>query len=211
MSQVLFFFREPILGRVKTRLAREIGAKDALRIYTELVERNLLILKNTPAVGYLFPFIDRAPSPSYRRVFGKKWGTVYLQKGMSLGERMEQAIETVYRRHQAPTLVIGSDTARLSPTLLRQAVGALSRFQVVLGPCRDGGYYLIGVQRPCPGLFKAIAWSRPSVLADQLRRIRCLGLSFHLLERGFDVDTKEDHRQYCRLLTRSGPGDSESK
>ncbi len=106
--------------------------------------------------------------------------------------------------HHRPVLLRGSDTPDLPGEIVQEATEALTtgNAEVVLGPARDGGYYLVGLNAPRPELFRDIAWSTPRVLADTLKLARSLGLRVHLLPAWRDIDTYPD---LLRFLSRPHP------
>jgi glycosyltransferase A (GT-A) superfamily protein (DUF2064 family) len=100
-------------------------------------------------------------------------------------------------------LAIGADAPHVPAAALAEAAAALAgRAEVVLGPAADGGYYLIGLRGPAPGLFAGIAWSTAGVLAATRARAEAAGLAVHLLPPGFDVDEVADLVRLRALLAR---------
>jgi glycosyltransferase A (GT-A) superfamily protein (DUF2064 family) len=105
-------------------------------------------------------------------------------------------------------IIIDSDTPTLPSTYL---LDALDRIQnestdLVLGPAEDGGYYLIGLKRPCRSLFDSIPWSGPSVLSETLRRASAQRLEVATLPPWFDVDTASDLLRLRNDLATNGSG-----
>lgn len=105
-----------------------------------------------------------------------------------------------------PAVLIGGDCASLGEAELRAALGLLAAgHEAVLGPAADGGYVLIGLNRPCPMLFRGIAWSTPTVLAATRRRLGQAGLDWAELPPGWDVDTPADLRRLRSNLPAAQP------
>ena len=98
-------------------------------------------------------------------------------------------------RVRAPCLILGTDSPHLPLAVLHQALNALNIYDVVLGPAEDGGYYLIGLSKPCPALFEGIAWSTDQVLAQTLACAQSQALTAHLLPSWYDIDTVADLRR----------------
>ncbi|MFX1340963.1 MAG: TIGR04282 family arsenosugar biosynthesis glycosyltransferase, partial [Promethearchaeota archaeon] len=115
----------------------------------------------------------------------------FLQKGNSFGTRMHKAFEVALKNHDR-AVIIGSDCEELTPEIIRDAFNKLSEVDVVLGPAKDGGYYLMGLKRNYPELFTNKKWSTSRVLADTLSDIKKLELSFYLLPVLSDIDDYED-------------------
>jgi rSAM/selenodomain-associated transferase 1 len=109
-----------------------------------------------------------------------------------LGTRLARTARTLFSRGYRGALLIGSDTPHLPLALLREGLRQLEEGRVVLGPCEDGGYYLIGMTAPVDQLFRGISWSTGSVLACTITRAREAGLSVSLLPPWYDLDRIED-------------------
>jgi uncharacterized protein len=184
--------KAPVAGVAKSRLAPPLSLEEAAELYRCLLldllenvasfEEADLYLAFTPADAVRL-FRDLAP-PNFRRV---------PQRTEDLGERMSGIFEDSFEKGYERVVVIGSDLPVFPSSFLRDAFRALAGLSdVVLGPSRDGGYYLIGLSRLVPEIFTGIPWGTARVLQatqDQLSRI---GVEPSLLEGWFDVDTVED-------------------
>ena len=116
---------------------------------------------------------------------------VVAQRGRHLGERMAWAAREAGAAGARRILLRGSDSPLLPDRVLLQALRALDDHDLAVSPDRDGGYSLIALRKPCPGLFDH-AMSTQSVLEDTLANARRLGLRPHVLPPSFDLDTAED-------------------
>lgn len=190
---MLVFVRAPERGRVKTRLAAAIGDDAALRVYRRLAEH---ALRETAALADEGVQVRVHHTPADAGPVVRAWlgeGPAYLpQAAGDLGARMEDAFARAFAGGAERVVIVGSDLPELSADLLRRAFDALDAHPAVLGPARDGGYYLMGLTRPVPGLFDGIAWSTPQVLAATLERFRAAGIVPAMLETLADVDEAED-------------------
>jgi rSAM/selenodomain-associated transferase 1 len=140
-------------------------------------------------------FAPRREGAAVRRWLAGVGGLAFrAQAGRTLGDRLAAAFAREFATGARHVVIIGSDCPGLDARRLRAAFAALRRRDVVLGPALDGGYYLIGLARPAPRLFRGIAWSTAGVAAQTLRRARALGLRWHLLPPLRDVDTAADAR-----------------
>jgi uncharacterized protein len=120
-------------------------------------------------------------------------GPAYLpQADGDLGRRMEDAFARAFADGAERVVIVGSDLPELSASLLRRAFDALDVHPAVLGPARDGGYYLLGLRRMVPGIFDGIAWSTPDVLAATLARFRAADVAPAMLDELADVDEVQD-------------------
>jgi rSAM/selenodomain-associated transferase 1 len=124
------------------------------------------------------------------------------QSDGDLGSRMNNAFKDLFARGYESAIIVGADLPTLPLSHLSAAFSALGRKSVVLGPCPDGGYYLIGLSAPRPELFEGIAWSTNQALGQTMARINRLGLEMRRLTPWYDVDTVDVLRQ-LRLLPQS--------
>jgi uncharacterized protein len=131
------------------------------------------------------------------------------QTGEDLGERLRQAFDWGFAQGAGAVLIRNSDSPDLPGFVVMEAAEVLERggAQVVLGPCPDGGYYLVGLRSPQPQLFHHISWSGPAVLAETLAQAGRLGLTVHLLPPWPDLDTFEDVLDFVKSpKTSPAPG-----
>ena len=187
--RIIIFVKAPRVGFVKTRLAETIGPKNACDAYCKLVNTLIGTLSDLPHVEIRFTPDDAEPEIS--QWLCKGWTAVPQGEG-DLGQRMHRAL----RQAKCPAIVIGSDCPSIKLTDITIACKALVKHNVVLGPAIDGGYWLIGLQAPCPTLFDGIRWSADNVLKETLARSEKAGLSVYLLRELADVDTAEDWAAY---------------
>lgn len=199
-SRLLVFLRAPREGQVKTRLACEIGPVAALEAYRTLLQRTLDAAADFGAVELRFTPYDALPlvEPLLR----PGWTAVGQGEG-DLGVRLDSAFRDAFRDGFQRVMVVGSDCPEISPEDLSQADERLSESDVVLGPAHDGGYWLLGLRRPAPFLFRDMPWSTPHVFAETVRRVEAAGLRLGRLRELADVDTAADWR---RWLERARPG-----
>ena len=105
-------------------------------------------------------------------------------------------MDHAFRDANGPALLIGTDCPDLNASDIREATAALSTHPVILGPARDGGYWLIGLQAPCPPLFQGISWSTSSVFHDTLRIAQQSGQSVHQLRTLTDIDDEDTWKKW---------------
>ena len=187
-SLLIIFAKNPLLGRVKTRLARDIGSENALKIYLHLLKYTHKITKTldvTKALYYsdFIPDDDRWFDETYDR---------YLQVGDHLGTRMSNAVGQGFESNSDKVVIIGSDCYELKQAIIEDAFHQLNYDDFVIGPAVDGGYYLLGMKRLEMSIFENKHWSTPSVLRDTIKSIQRLGMNYHLLPELRDVDTVDD-------------------
>ena len=210
--QLLVFARPPVLGRVKTRLAATLGPAQALRVYRRL----LALTQQAVAAAALPATVWLAEAPAAAETSENKatqelpeWPGLpwRLQTpGSDLGERLAEALAVAFAGGATQAAVIGTDCPGLTANHLTQAFNALAAHDLVVGPAADGGYYLLALRQPQPALFRGIAWSSPTVLAETLAHAARLGLQAHLLPVLSDVDTEADLAAWPELLALGGRG-----
>ncbi|MCY3687663.1 MAG: TIGR04282 family arsenosugar biosynthesis glycosyltransferase [Gammaproteobacteria bacterium] len=177
---------------MKTRLAAQIGAESALRLYLAMLHRVVATVERTALAEF---HLWAASDPGHEEFTALcDVQDIRLQQGEDLGSRMHNAAAAELAEDGVEcVLIVGSDCPALTPDYLEQALDALSAgVEVVLGPARDGGYVLIGLRQVSWKLFSGVDWSGPGVLEQTLERVREAGLSHQLLESSWDVDDAED-------------------
>ncbi len=191
-SAILLFIKSPEKGKVKSRLAKAIGEDAALDVYKCLVFHTL---ENLKAGNYIFRLCFYPPDSG---AIIKSWlGNTYYcapQHGRDLGERMKNAFVQAFSDSVEKVLVIGSDIPDLSISLIDEAFNALDTCDAVIGPSRDGGYYLIGFSSASflPDIFQGIEWSTGSVFYQTMKIFGKSGHRVHVLTELRDVDTFDD-------------------
>ncbi len=192
-SLVILFTRAPVFGRVKTRLAKAVGEAAALECQRALLDRTLDVVRTSGLDAELWVDGDPGALPPHRFV-------VHAQCDGDLGERMRAAVDDVCGRGRS-AILIGTDCPVIDAAYLNQADAALRRgADVVIGPVEDGGYVLIGMTHAQPQLFRDIAWSTSSVLAQTRQRATELRLGVVVLDQLWDVDDETDWRRWQRRL-----------
>jgi len=185
---LIVFSKNPVAGWVKTRLAASIGDTEALRIYEQLRELTKQATAGTDAtkaIAYsdFIPNTDLLLTPDTE---------AWLQQGSDLGKRMHRAFVQGFSLGFSRIALIGTDCPEITPLILDLAFTKLETSDVVLGPARDGGFYLVGLKQPFPELFLDRTWSTSSVLNDSQRIVSEHGKSCDLLPALSDIDTIDD-------------------
>ena len=190
------FVKSPRLGRVKSRLAGQIGARAALEAYTALVERELEALSGIELPVELWVEGER------RNRLVQDWSKRYAlgvrrQPPGDLGRKMLEAIRSCCDAGR-PGMVVGSDLPEVDAAYVTAAASLLASHDAVLGPTEDGGYALIGLHAPLAALFTGIDWGTNRVYAQTRHRIDRLGLSTAELPITWDVDRLADWERFLR-------------
>jgi rSAM/selenodomain-associated transferase 1 len=179
-NAILYFVKYPTPGKVKTRLAKSIGEAQAAQLYRQLAEENFTVVRacqNSSLIVFFDPPEDQA------RVHQWLGGADnYIpQEGVGLGDRLIRAFQWAFDQGYKCVAAYGSDTLHLTTTIVEQSFVALKDADVVIGPAKDGGYYLIGTSSNQPKLFEEIPWSTSDVLLATYKRINGLELKYHTL------------------------------
>jgi hypothetical protein len=187
-QEVLIFARTPELGKVKTRLAAEIGEEAALQTYVTLLAhtRECVARSGFPARVHLagpMPDYDLWSDAGFRR---------YPQADGDLGQRMASAFAHAFADGVRSVVIIGTDCPGLSSAHLHEAMKALETHEAVVGAAEDGGYWLLGLTSPIRSIFQNKAWSTDTVLRDTLADFKALGVSVARLDTLRDLDTADD-------------------
>lgn len=189
MKALLIFIKNPIEGKVKTRLAQKIGNTKALSVYLELLNITREAVLSLPFTKILFysDYIDQHDDWD-NTIFDKQ-----LQQGNSLGQRMAQAFQYAFSLpHIQQVSIIGSDCPAISPWHITKAFYALDTHDFVIGPANDGGYYQLGMKRFSATIFENKTWSSSVLIQETIDTIRDLRKSYYLLPPLNDVDTFQD-------------------
>jgi len=199
----MVFVRAPRAGRVKTRLAQAVGGEVALDLYRCFVED---LLAATGGGAYATVVCYHPPQERAALAFWlEKRFPLWPQSGADLGERMSAAFDHAFAAGYHAALLIGSDLPDLPPAHIDEAFDRLRQHEAVIGPCHDGGFYLVGLRADSRrmGIFNEIAWSTPSVLAQTLARMNAAGMTPHMLPFWQDIDVRQDLERLAARLTRS--------
>lgn len=189
---IVLFARYPEKGKVKSRLAAYYGAVFALQIYEYFVADMLDTLK-----GLEIPFMIAFDPPGKKDEIRKHLGSdkVYIpQEGSDLGARMHQAFCRCFAEGFESVIIIGSDIPDLPSKILKEAFSSLGNCDAVMGPSRDGGYYLVGFKRDTfiPQVFENIPWGNSTVFEHTMEVFRIQRCTVHLLPEWRDIDTPDD-------------------
>lgn len=182
---IIVFVKNAQLGKVKTRLAKTIGNKNALFIYNTLVgiTKNAINNLNISKRIYFSETIENNTWPNTE---------AYVQSGNNLGQRMQNAFTEAFADGYERVVLIGSDLPDINKNLIQNALTKLENNTCVFGPAADGGYYLIGLSKMTPSVFKNKPWSQPNLLQETTTELQENNITFSTLETLNDIDTFDD-------------------
>jgi uncharacterized protein len=196
---VALFARSPRLGKVKTRLAADIGDTEALAVHEALLADAVRRLARDDSYTLELWLSGALDHPLVMHLAVVHGVEMRVQQGADLGARMYAAMAAIRRDGSWP-VIVGSDLPTLGPRDIHAAVSALNAGNdLVLAPTEDGGYGLIGMREPESDVFEGIAWGKSGVLAQTLGRVQAAGLRVHLLRELWDLDDLADYRRWQAL------------
>ena len=206
-NALIIFLKYPEPGKVKTRLAKDIGNEKACEIYKLLAENVIKnILPKNPGTYDVHIFFTPADKETEIRTWLKPIlddnqgikTQFRTQEGSNLGKRMSNAFKKILQEKGCKKcIIIGTDCPEIDATLIENAFGVLKEKDIVIGPCKDGGYYLLGMSRPVSDLFVDIDWSTDRVFEQTMEKIQKNNLSCSILKTLVDIDIIEDLYQYA--------------
>ena len=191
---LLVFTRNPELGKVKTRLAKTIGDQKALDIYKLLLHYTKKTIQNINCDKAVY-YSDAIQENDIweNSIFLKK-----LQNGKNLGYRMYNAFKNAFHKDYKKVVIIGTDIFELKSKQINEAFKALDKHEVVIGPAKDGGYYLLGLKKLHPEIFKNKKWGTETIFQETMQGLN--NVDVHLLVELNDIDTYDDLKQHQELL-----------
>lgn len=188
-NALVIFIKNPEPGKVKTRLAKTVGFEVAADMYKNLVEKNMAEVK---PLHQIVCDCWIAYDPPNAEISMRQWLSedyYYLpQQGEGLTDRILNVINDLFKREYSSVAILGSDTLNLRKELIDQCFQMLKLHDIVIGPARDGGYYLIALKSINISVFEGITWSTDKVLEETIHRINKENLTYHLIETLDDMD-----------------------
>src|SRR5512139_3639185 len=190
---LIIFAKQPVAGKVKTRLVPALSAREAAELYTCMLTDTIAKLESLKGVDR---FLFSAGGVESYTFFQESYPgmQIFQQAGNDLGERMEAAFATVFSMGYEAAAIIGTDSPDLPLKFIEEAYRILEdyRAETVFGPAEDGGYYLLAMRRLYNCFFAGIHWSSGRVLQQSLENAEKTGLRVAQLSVWHDVDTIED-------------------
>lgn len=189
---LLVFARQPVPGQVKTRLCPPLTEVEAARVHEICLQAVMTGVLQIADVDTVLVGTPDSSEPAFRRLIGEKLSCVWDQGHGTLGQRLERATRKALDAGATRVLVIGTDSPQMPTSCIQSAVQRLDHADVVLGPTKDGGYYLIGLRRDPDCLFQTIDWGTEHVAEQTRARIRAQGWALSELPESYDIDEIAD-------------------
>lgn len=189
---IIVFAKEPQNGKVKTRLSKRLSSERILGLYKAFLKDTVELINKCKTINKVMAYHCDG-NPSYLKKIAKGY-IFYKQTGSSLGQRIHNAFVLAKNQGSTQTVIVGSDAPDLPPALIETAFRKLARHDVVFGPARDGGYYLVALKKPMRNIFQGIKWSTSSVLEESLRKAKKSDQKVYLLKPWGDIDEYDDFK-----------------
>ena len=207
-NALILFARDPILGKVKTRLSPFLEDEAILELYTCFLQDSLDKIRQVKNADC---FVGVAPSNESGFFTGMPGSDIrlFIQEGKELGDKMRQALQDRFAEGYKRVVIIGSDSPSLPVSYIDQALRCDR--DVVLGPSTDGGYYLIGMQGKVVDIFDGVTWGTETVLQETCERLLRSEARLELLPVWYDVDSPEDlkfFKSHLDLIEQAGLGEA---
>ena len=197
---LIIYAKRPLPGYAKTRLGADVGAEQAAGVYARLLYTYLLDLVHADlGVTVELSVASPADVPFFAVAFPEL--VVRPQVKGDLGQRMAASFAQAFAAGAKSVVLTGTDIPGLDGRIVRSAFETLETVTVVIGPARDGGYYLIGMRAPGVSLFEGVEWGSERVLAQTESLANVQGLAIARLPEMFDVDTVEDLERWQSTAT----------
>jgi hypothetical protein len=192
-DNLIVFGRYPTVGATKTRLIPALGPAGAAAAQKRLTEQTLAAARSLTTQKRLrLTFCYDGGDPQRLAAWLDVNGlTCVPQANGDLGQRMLRAMSDGFTRGAERVVLVGTDVPELSAAVMNQAFEQLDSHDLVIGPSTDGGYWLIGMNRP-KNIFAGIQWSTPSVLEETLALAGRKGMAIGLLDPLTDLDDPDD-------------------
>ena len=198
-SALIIFAREPKEGKVKTRLAKDLSHRTVTELYKAFVRDVLNVAAQVKCDQRFIYYVGRAGAMPFLEKFAKRF-SLKRQIGATLGDRLHQAFCACQKKSFNRIVVIGTDCVTLKEEDIEQAFKKLEFHDCVLGPSKDGGYYLMALRMADFNLFKDIPWSTSQVFEQTCQKIREAGKSIFLLRGQEDIDTIANLKQLSHTI-----------
>ena len=205
---LVMFVRFPEQGQVKSRLAKDLGEEAATNLYRCFVE-DLLERFSKEACRLRIAFCPAEKEREMREMLGDEF--CYIpQMGEDLGERMKLAFLRCFSEGARSVVLIGSDIPDLPARIVDGAFRALDKYEAVIGPSVDGGYYLLGFKEDtfCGDVFRGLPWGAETVFQETMSILHMAGALVHVLPVWRDIDKQEDIAAVIKNSEDTGFADS---
>ncbi|MCB0280403.1 MAG: TIGR04282 family arsenosugar biosynthesis glycosyltransferase [Calditrichaeota bacterium] len=194
-TALVVFVKEPIAGKVKTRLIPPLTKQEAADLYSLFIQDSFQRYKQLIHLVDIHYFFAPENGCTQLQSLLPEQRSWHPQTGNNLGERMHNAFIEMLNTYRS-VLIIGSDHPNLPITYIRKAITVLEYVDISIGPSNDGGYYCIGLKRANRNLFEGINWSTKEVYPETTKRIATEKLEPFILPDWYDIDDSDDLKRF---------------
>mgnify|MGYP000609637966 CR=1 FL=1 len=191
MNAVVIMAKAPVPNEVKTRLIPALSPEEASYLYHCFLIDKITQIKNITEARHFIAYTPVTSEAFFRSIIPPGF-TLINQVGADLGERLANVSKNLFDQGAEKVIILDSDSPNLPTDHIREGLSRLDEVDVALGPCEDGGYYLMGMRSYVPELFSGIPWSTSEVAGLTVKKAKALGLTVSLLPEWYDVDTMID-------------------
>lgn len=200
--KALLFAKFPQPGKVNTRLVPPLSHDEAAGLHQAAILATVELLAEHLHLETILVGTPDARLGDFGAIAGVS--ALWAQGEGDLGERLTRAVDRAFAEGAGGVMLFGADSPTVAASVLRDAVSLVASGATVLGPCDDGGYYVLGLPRACPVLFEGIAWGSDEVANQTRLRAKQAGLLWHELPTWYDLDRPDDLRRAAGDLVDEG-------
>jgi rSAM/selenodomain-associated transferase 1 len=201
--------KEPVAGQVKTRLFPDLTPQEAADLYRCFLQDSIAEMGTLDGIDHAIAYAPATARPIFAALADHRF-TLFPQQEVELGQRMLTIFQEQFAQGYTTVCIMNSDSPDLPREIVRASFRllAVDKADVVIGPCNDGGYYLLGMKHAHPELLTGIPWSTGEVLAVTLQKAKRIGLQVALLPPWDDIDTYRGLTVFYQKNASDASGDS---
>jgi uncharacterized protein len=196
-NALIILVKNPVLGKVKTRLAKTVGDVNALKIYQHLLRNTQEVTAELNNIDKFIFYDEYIPAND---IWNDGEYERELQKGNNLSEKFINVFNDTFQKGYEKVIVLMPDCPNIKDVLIKKAFNEFNNNDIVVGPTTDGGFYLIGLKKLHLSLFVNKEYSTPTVTEELKTEAKNLNLSLAELPTFTDVDTEEDLGKLSKLI-----------
>lgn len=201
-NAIAIMAKQPLPGTVKTRLSPPLTPMQASYLYRAFLCDTIALVEGIPGSEHLVAYEPQTAGDFFIRLVPRGFRCIPQGQG-DLGAKLCRISRRLFFEGYERIILIASDTPHLPRAYLAGVLQRLDHSDVVLGPCYDGGYYLIGTRLHLPFLYSDMPWSTSQVCSLTLERAKAKDLTTHLLPSWYDLDTLQDVKRLSADLRHS--------
>jgi rSAM/selenodomain-associated transferase 1 len=191
MNAIVVMARKPEPNKVKTRMTPQLEPAIAVELYHAFLLDKIDQISEIQEADHFIAYTPISSLPFFLKISPPDFSLI-PQQGTDLGQRLDNVCEYLFNKEFKKVIIIDSDSPNLPTEYLVSGIHELDNADIVIGPCEDGGYYLIGLKERTSVIFQDIPWSTSKVAEITIEKAKSLGKDVLKLQDWYDVDTVED-------------------